>query len=188
MASAKPAGKAGAKVPSSIAKLSLEELQSMCVDTLKKLRARDKRIEVRVRLQPALQIGDVTAFREGAGLYTSTHYAAFVASRGKADVQPCYELGTPQGIMSAKCAEGALHGSVVHVLMLLTACRRVLRSWCRQRPPRVPSRRQSYQPWTMPPSSHHCRTGPKPCPKSLQQRARRRQLPKRRPRLPRNSM
>ena len=47
MASAKPGGKAGAKVPASIAKLSVEELQSMCVDTLKKLRARDKRIEVR---------------------------------------------------------------------------------------------------------------------------------------------
>jgi hypothetical protein len=48
MASAKPAGKAGAKVPASIAKLSMEELQNMCVDTLKKLRARDKRIEVRM--------------------------------------------------------------------------------------------------------------------------------------------
>ena len=48
MASAKPAGKAGAKVPASIAKLSMEELQSMCVDTLKKLRARDKRIEVSI--------------------------------------------------------------------------------------------------------------------------------------------
>ena len=47
MASAKPAGKPAAKVPASIAKLSMDELQNMCVDTLKKLRARDKRIEVR---------------------------------------------------------------------------------------------------------------------------------------------
>ena len=42
----KAGGKAAVKVPAAIAKLSLEDLQNMCVDTLKKLRARDKRIEV----------------------------------------------------------------------------------------------------------------------------------------------
>lgn len=44
--------KAAAKVPVAIAKLPLEELQSMCVETLKKLRARDKRIEVRTETSP----------------------------------------------------------------------------------------------------------------------------------------
>lgn len=33
------------KLPAAIANASLEELQKLCLDTLKKLRARDKRIE-----------------------------------------------------------------------------------------------------------------------------------------------
>ncbi len=42
---AKSPAKAPPKLPAVIANASLEELQKLCVDTLKKLRARDKRIE-----------------------------------------------------------------------------------------------------------------------------------------------
>ncbi len=42
---AKSPAKAPPKLPAVIANASLEELQKLCLDTLKKLRARDKRIE-----------------------------------------------------------------------------------------------------------------------------------------------
>ena len=57
-------GRAPPKLPAVIANASLEDLQKLCLDTLKKLRARDKRIEELTASAAAVPDGSAPAAAE----------------------------------------------------------------------------------------------------------------------------